>query len=164
MREVRPRAILRMMSIVVMVALSLIGPFLVVYGTVLGKKAEASLDWPHVMGKVTRALLERDSDGSDYSAVVEYDYSVNGVRYRGKRLRFGGWYQKKALALAELDAYPQGSEVPVFYNPNKPSDAVLLREAQGTRLWILLGILITVMAFAGDVAIAAGIDITSNLT
>ncbi len=109
-------------------------------------QARASQSWPQVMGKVANAALMKDGDGMAVEAAVEYAYSVNGISYKGKRLRFGGWYRRRALIQADLERYQPGFEVAVFYNPDKPSDAVLVREAKGTLLWILVGILMTVVA------------------
>jgi hypothetical protein len=129
-----------------LVVLSAIGPGMIFVGLRLRIKARASQGWLQVMGKVANAAVSKDGEGMDVEVAVEYDYSVNGVSYKGKRLRFGGWYRTPALIQADLERYKPGSEVVVFYNPNKPSDAVLLREAKGTFLWILVGILMTAAA------------------
>lgn len=128
------------------VVLSAIGPGMIFVGLRLRSKARASQSWLQVMGRVAKAALMKDGDGMAVEAAVEYDYSVNGVSYRGKRLRFGGWYRRLPFIQADLERYRPGFEVAVFYDPNKPSDAVLLREAKGTLLWILVGILMTVVA------------------
>jgi hypothetical protein len=140
------RTALDVIMTIFLVMLSAIGPGMIFVGLRLRIKARASQSWPQVMGKVANAALMKDGDGMDVEAAVEYDYSVNGVSYKGKRLRFGGWYRRPAFIQADLERYRPGSEVVVFYNPSKPSDAVLLREAKGTLLWILVGILMTVVA------------------
>ena len=137
---------LQVLLTITLVALSVIGPGMIFVGLRQWSQARASQSWLQVTGKVTNAALKKDGEGMVVEVAVEYDYSVNGVSYRGKRLRFGGWYRKLALIQAELKQYSPGSEVAVFFNPNKPSDAVLVRSAEGSLLWILLGILVSVVA------------------
>ena len=66
-----------------------------------------------------------------HAAQVFYSYSVNGEDHFESRFSLGGGSaalqaSNRAEALAEGEkAYPIGSEITVYYNPDKPSEAVL---------------------------------------
>ncbi len=74
------------------------------------------------MGRVTFCW-----PGPRYLA-VEYTYTVNGEEFSGKRIWFG---EARALwpsaSQGVAERYPEGGEVMVFYNPEKPRDSVLER-------------------------------------
>lgn len=149
-------AVLCVMRIVFMTAMSLVGPGMVFFGLRQRSRARESARWPRVSGTVTKAALRKDGEGTVVDVAVEYDYAVNGVSYVGNRLRFGGWHWKTGLIQAELDRYRPGTAVSVFVSPGNPSDAVLLPEAQGSLWWILLGILAILMSLAAIVSTIYG--------
>lgn len=85
-------------------------------------KADASESWSSTMGRVTFCW-----PGPRYPA-VEYTYMVNGQEFTGKRIWFG---EARALlpsaSAGVAERYPEGGEVMVYYNPDKPRDSVLER-------------------------------------
>jgi hypothetical protein len=87
-------------------------------------RARRARGWPTVPGKVLRVSSEYD-DGT-ISIDIEYEYRVDGVLLRGRRLRFGGgpYYRQKTVE-ALTARYPRGSSVEVRYDPSKPSLCVL---------------------------------------
>lgn len=97
--------------------------------------------WPSTMGTVVLSTIEwRSSSDSGSTAypVVQYSYQVNGQAYQSYKLapgpEVGGTGAKKVVA-----KYPAGAQVMVFYDPQKPSDAVLERKAPAMWLmWLLL--------------------------
>ncbi len=97
--------------------------------------------WPSTMGTVMMSTLEWRSSsegGSTAYPVVQYSYQVNGQAYQGYKLapgpEVGGTGAKKVVA-----RYPPGAQVMVFYDPQKPSDAVLEKKAPAQWLmWLLL--------------------------
>ena len=123
-----------------------IGVIFLVIGLVAIKRAKTAQSWPSIAGTVVRSEVVRhestDEDGSTsttYEPVVQYDYSVMGQPFTGKRIAFGSnrYNYKKA---AEVTArYPMGGRVKVFYNPDKPKDAVLETVAAGGKLFVILG-------------------------
>lgn len=97
--------------------------------------------WPSTMGTVNASYLERrhssDSGSTDYP-VVEYSYQIGGQAYKSTKIapgpEVGGTGMGKVVA-----RYPVGAQVMVFYNPQKPSDAVLETKAPAQWLmWLLL--------------------------
>jgi hypothetical protein len=82
-------AVLKVVMNTAMALACLIGPGMLLYGLRQRARARASEAWPHVMGKIASSDIITNEDGS--RVVVEYDYAVEGVAYRGKRLRFVDW-------------------------------------------------------------------------
>jgi hypothetical protein len=105
------------------------------------RRMAAVSQWPSTMGAVNASYLERRSSGeSGYTnyPVVQYSYQVGGQPYQGMKIapgpEVGGTGAGKVVA-----RYPAGAQVMVFYNPQKPSDAVLETKAPAQWLmWLLL--------------------------
>ncbi len=77
-----------------------------------------------------------------------------GQPFTGKRIAFGTnrYDYKKAQEI--VTRYPAGSRVNVYYNPDKPKDAVLETVAAGGKLLTILG---AVMSVIGVVALIAAL-------
>ena len=112
------------------------------------KKSEASLNWPSTSGAITSASVRQnsstDEDGHvrhSYSPLVEYDFSVNGQAYTGKRINYGITASPtRAAAQKEVDRFPVGMQVTVFYNPEKPNEAVLEKKLVKSKVGLILGL------------------------
>lgn len=83
-----------------------------------------------------------------HAAVVRYSYSVNGESLSGDRYSLGGGStaleaNNRAEALAKgKEAYPPGSEITVYYDPERPSSAVLAPGLNwGSFVPLILGLL-----------------------
>ena len=96
---------------------------------------EASLGWPSVSGLIVRSTLDvrnsaLRSEHTVHEVRVVYEYVVGAQSYRNDVVRF----DQAELSLAEKEAlvssHPVGRTVPVYYNPTKPGQSVLLREAR----------------------------------
>jgi Protein of unknown function (DUF3592) len=131
-----------------------LGSFLIYRTQQSKKKAQVSQNWPSTPGQVTDSHVSRsqstDSDGDtsiSYSARVAYTYQVGGQAYSGQNNAFGfnPSYSSESKAQAEAARYPVGSQVPVYYDPGKPSDAVLERQASGSKVAMILGIIFIVI-------------------
>lgn len=112
------------------------------------RKAEASAAWPATQGKIVRSWVRTESSwdtdtGTTYSYFpeVRYEYEVMGQKYEGKNISFGGSVGSSSRAYAEkvIAQYPADKEVTVYYNPEKPSEAVLERGMRGGTLLLILG-------------------------
>jgi hypothetical protein len=123
-----------------------VGLFALIRSFIAFRTSKASRDWPSVKGQVVVATVERkvdhDEDGSTtkYSPRVIYNYSVSGQQLTSDRVVVGArlWHTSRARAEAKL-AYQTGQRVTVYYNPDKPAQAVL--ETGATRgAWGLLAI------------------------
>ncbi|MBN1976502.1 MAG: DUF3592 domain-containing protein [Anaerolineae bacterium] len=132
------------------------GVFALVRGFIDFRTSKASRDWPSVEGQVKVAAVERkvesDEDGTttSYSPRVVYTYAISGQQYMSDQVIVGArrWHSSQARAEAKL-AYQTGQQVTVYYNPNKPDQAVL--EAGATRgAWgmLAIGIVFTIAGVA----------------
>jgi hypothetical protein len=108
------------------------------YGIFLVVKSRRARFWPVAQGRIldSRVREVKDEEGSSYEAYILYEYSVNGVSLRSDVWRLGvgrssftGW-AKKAVA-----KYPIGAPVMVYYNPERPNDAML---ETGNASWAFL--------------------------
>jgi len=114
------------------------------------RKAQASQAWPTAAGAVisSEVKVERNTSSMDgemqetvsYRPVVSYRYAVGGVEHIGSRIAFGPASYTKGSAETIAEMYPAGASVSVFYNPEKPEDAVLERKAGGSTLLTIGGI------------------------
>lgn len=135
----------------------LLGGIFLAIGLVATKRAKSAQSWPSMPGTVNRSEVveheDTDSDGGStvtYEPVVEYQYSVMGQPFTGKRIAFGAnrFNFKKAVEIAAR--YPLGARVNVYYNPEKPKDSTLETSASGGKLFVIFG---AVMAAVGLVAL-----------
>jgi len=110
-------------------------------------------DWPSVTGKVksSRVSFESGAEKVNGTPWVVYVYEVNGKKRQnsvivpGDVTLAGNDYAEKIVA-----RYPAGSEVTVYYNPNKPDDAFLEKfSARDSGEWSVL--------IGGDVLITIGV-------
>ncbi len=139
-------------NVLAVVASSLIGFVFIGRSLYHRAKVQASQNWPPVMGTIVEATLRKQSDGegTTYAPQIRYDYVVNGVRYTSNRIAFTPQtYVRSKRAQQDLDRYPVNSAVTVYFDPAKPSDAVLQRNAPNTVLGLAAGIVLLAIAVAG---------------
>lgn len=95
---------------------------------------KASPQWPTVEGVITRAELRREYDDpmgeishNGWLLDVQYEYSVQGERHQGTRVRAlpERFYSEEA-ARAALAPYPVGQRVQVHHDPARPGSSVLV--------------------------------------
>jgi hypothetical protein len=133
------------------------GVGLVLFSARSKKKAGLSLQWPSVRGTITtsevRTGSSSDEDGNtsySYYPQVKYTYAVAGKAYAGKQISFGGTqgYNSPNPVQPILARYPLNTTVPVYYNPEKPSEAVLERIAGGgSKIAMIFGIILIAISF-----------------
>ncbi|MFL7795005.1 MAG: DUF3592 domain-containing protein [Anaerolineae bacterium] len=143
-----------------------IGLFMLIRGFIDFRTSKASKEWPSVEGQVVVATVEmkvdQDEDGSttNYSPRVVYNYSISGQQYTSDQVVIGArrWHTSQARAEVKL-AYRSGQQVTVYYNPEKPAQAVLeagvTRGAWGT---LAIGIVFTIVG-----AVVLGINVANTL-
>lgn len=99
------------------------------FGKPILNNAKASKSWPTIKGtiKSSRVITHRDKEGTKYSADVVYEYSVNDHTYKSSTIQFGADFNSgnSSKAYEVINQYPEGMEVQVSYNPEKPEVAVL---------------------------------------
>lgn len=135
--------------ICVVVGLALIG-----FSVYQRRRLRESENWVPATATISKAeLLTVDStDSAEYRIAVVYDYVANGARYTGNRIGFGtrGFVRKKR-AQAELERYPVSATVTAYFNPEKPGEAVLVREAPNSTLYMVMGI--CMLAFSAGIVV-----------
>jgi hypothetical protein len=96
---------------------------------------QASPGWPSVEGEIiaSRAFArnetgdQRGTPTHEWLTEVHYRYTVNGVNYKGNRIRaLGRLHFDQASAIQELTPFQAGQHVPVYYDPKDPSSSVLV--------------------------------------
>ena len=89
----------------------------------------SAIGWPSVEGEITASSITSTPArfGNDYEPTVTYAYSVFGITYTGKRLRFGdAQYSFRSSAQRRLAPYAVGTSIQVHYHPDDPSRCVLV--------------------------------------
>ena len=87
--------------------------------------AARSQSFPFVLGSITRSQIVRSGGGDGSHVEVEYEYFVGRDRYENDAVRFGMNMTGLGRLQKVVDRYPEGSEVPVYYDPDDPSHAAL---------------------------------------
>ena len=118
----------------------------------------ASKSWPSVPGKIIESEVVRYSATSgrrDFA--VKYQYRVGNRHYQGNRVAlYTIGHQEAAEALAM--SYPVGVNVPVYYRPERPREAVLLTGGRDAKkhgemilasIGVVVGIGIAIAGFHG---------------
>ncbi len=114
--------------------------------------ASNSREWMSTLGTIIASFIAYERDAQDpqglkayYVPNVAYEYTVRGKRQSARRIHFGAPSRMAQKSAAEnaLAKYPVGARVDVFYNPDKPDDAVLERQAPEARRFglVALGVL-----------------------
>jgi len=135
------------MAIFLCTLAALAGLAIMAYGIHLVLKSRRARFWPTAQGTIvdSRVREVKDEEGSSYEAYILYEYSVNGVKLRSDVWRLGvGRSSFTGFAKKAVAKYPIGLSVPVYYNPDKPTDAML---ETGNASWAFL--LFGLMFFLG---------------
>jgi len=109
------------------------GAFVVWQMNDIRNKAEVAPSWPHVIGSITTSELDFEND-----AKIRYRYNVNGHEFESWKLFHGvvsngDIFLEDGATLSDgglVARFPAGSEVKVYYDPENPSDAILLPGAE----------------------------------
>lgn len=147
----------------------LAGAILLFFALRTRKKSAASLSWTPTAGTISSSTVRRNSSSDEdghisytFSPIVEYDYSVNGQAYKGKTIHYGITpSQDMATAQKEADRFPVGRQVTVFYNPEKPNEAVLEQKEVKSKVGLILGIVFMALTLCS--CLAAGVMLLRGL-
>lgn len=99
-------------------------------GVPLAEEAKASETWPAIQGEITYSdIRESESDGTTmYSAEINYYFTVENKSYSGNRISLtSGNSSTSSLreVKKDLQKYPVGADVTIYYDPELPNNAVL---------------------------------------
>lgn len=100
-------------------------------------EASRAKNWPVTQGVVLVSEAQMDPRGR-YLPSVRYRYSVAGRVYVGQRIAIGpqaSGGKERAEILAAF--YPAGKDIPVFFNPERPDEAVLAVERMAEGVWLM---------------------------
>jgi hypothetical protein len=119
--------------------LFVVGIFLVVVGFRLRRKAGESRRWPHATATILESRVEesetRGHDGfieRHYFPAVRYEYEVAGRRYESDQMSLAvRLYTDRDSAERARRRYETGTPVDAFYNPQDPSEAMLVTGGRG---------------------------------
>lgn len=96
----------------------------------MAEEAEATESWPTAPGVITSSEIDQyDSDGTTmYSAEINYDFTVDDKPYNGNRITINSGNTSTSSikeVKKDLQKYPVGANVTVYYDPELPNNAVL---------------------------------------
>lgn len=125
-------------------------------------RAKASNHWATTTGKLTKLQLwgKRRVGGEmvdSENLSVKYQYSVNGKTFTGKRAVFYTLHYPETVDFAKH--YPQGSTVPVFYNPQNPAESTIVPglhpQKPNNEIWlasvvVMVSLAVTMGVFTGE--------------
>ena len=119
-------------------------------------KAKAAKAWPIIQGVVVASeLVERRSHNSKthhttitYEPQVQYEYSLVGQKYTGKRIGFGTASYDHGTAETKISPYPIGATVQVHYDPSDPAKAVIETKAMGGSSMIIVAVIFFIVGLA----------------
>ncbi len=131
------------------------GTLSVVSGLVALVSGLRSRRWPCITGVVTisKAVSVRTKQNREpkWAPQIRYQYTVNKTKLTGTSIRFGmeGLSAGRKFAATYIDRYPVGKVVQVFYEPDRPENAVLEPGISVEHLWPMgIGVALLVLGFA----------------
>lgn len=114
-----------------------------------GRLVRKSKRWPSALGEIIQSKLVRESneDGNDYYPKIVYRYFARGGSYEGDTVQIGAGGDTGARSQAKktVKRYPVGSQVLVYFDPEKPDRACLERRGDGGWVLYVLGIVYPVI-------------------
>jgi hypothetical protein len=133
MSPLRGRNLMRFIAYAIPGLISLVGIAITANGLMVLYRARMSATWWPTKGQithceiVTRTRSPGSSGGPRYAPEVRYSYQAAGKNYDGSRISMGGEGATSEIEIARryTKRYPVGHAVTVYYDPNKPSSAVL---------------------------------------
>ncbi|PXA03335.1 hypothetical protein DDZ13_13005 [Coraliomargarita sinensis] len=79
-----------------------------------------------------------------YQPRLTYVYAIDGSEYQGDRLDFSHRsYSDMQVAKKVQGTYPVGREIEIFYNPENPSESVIIRDGKMIFPLTFFGILLS---------------------
>jgi hypothetical protein len=127
-----------------------IGVVLLVAGFLVSRTPGKSHHWPTTTGQILASTIQyrrRSGGGHSPYPMVLYTYQVEGQQYQSQRIYFGGVVGGTAMT-GVVKKYPIGAQVPVYYDPQNPADAVLERSTPMAKFLGLIGVIMIVVAAA----------------
>ncbi|MEJ2040949.1 MAG: DUF3592 domain-containing protein [Desulfosarcinaceae bacterium] len=97
------------------------------------REAGESENWPSTSGVIVVSTVSqsREYDSSRkktktvYRANIDYTYQVEGRKFHGDKISFGGKSTKRKSAYRLTSKYPKNKAVDVYFKPGEPENSVL---------------------------------------
>lgn len=138
------------MSAFVTLLIGAIGVVLLVAAFLMARTPGKSTHWPTAAGQILASTINyrrRSGGGHSPYPLVMYVYQVEGRQYQSQRIYFGGVVGGSAMT-GVIKKYPVGAQVPVYYNPQDPADAVLERSIPMAKMLGFVGVIMIAVAAA----------------
>ena len=105
------------------------------------KRGQESRHWPTTFGIVKKCGVSghTDEQGTTYRTTIVYEYEIEGTTLTGDRRSFLDWCSSKRQAHQIAALYPVGSQVTVYYRPEKPEICVL-EPGVGGEAWLFFAV------------------------
>lgn len=101
-----------------------------------------SQSFPTVVGVITSSEVSSHYDsenGTTYKANISFGYNFNGRDYHSNQWRYSAMGSSdQSYAREAVKEFPEGRDVKVYVNPDKPEDAVLRTGVEGMDMFMLL--------------------------
>jgi hypothetical protein len=101
----------------------------------------ATLSYHETQGQVLQSDVkthDTDEGSNTFSLEVSFHYQVSGKEYVSNRYRFGSLSASDSFAHQMSEQLSEQPAVPVYFNPAKPSEAVLVKGLEGIDLFCIL--------------------------
>lgn len=89
----------------------------------------ATRDWPTAEGRIVESTVTGDRS---FAPRITYEFEVAGKQFGGTSDRnvplFGNKRRNMEVAAKEIEAYPVGAPVTVYYHPKDPSQSTIMPE------------------------------------
>jgi hypothetical protein len=118
-------------NIIMGLVLTVLGIGFSIWGYGVMKITTASLKWPTTRALIVHSQIKSTSvsgeAGYQHSADITYKYTVNGKEHTSNKI-IAGDYSSNSSSRAQkiIRQYREGSYVEAYYNPERPSEAVLI--------------------------------------
>jgi hypothetical protein len=133
---------------------SVTATFFIIGALLLLGRHWTTYNWPSTLGTVERISVEPVGDPEDSRAPgerfrpnVSYTYTVDGNAYTASQVTVFDWVyrtEERARGLLAEAEIRSGERAPVYYDPDDPETAVLVRGVPWHRLEVILGLLFMV--------------------
>jgi hypothetical protein len=103
-----------------------------------------SSTWPKTICTIqeSRLVIAPGPHGNGWTPRIIYTYTVDGHSYRGSKIDTRGAWNDN-LSRHVVDAYPTGSQRPVYYSPSDPSRSILVNGIHSSSFFgLVLGTII----------------------
>jgi len=91
-------------------------------------KVQTSGDWVRTPCKIVASKIYADAKRNYYEPEIQFTYRVNSKLQVSEQYDFTALSRNRSRCQEIVDAYKVGSSHRCFYDPDNPTDAVIVRE------------------------------------